>query len=84
MATSTLTWMETDPGRVWRSTDGRYAIVAQVLPENPPRTVYQARKIDQETARAYPTRGDLGYLLEETPWCWCAENSVHSVVETLF
>jgi hypothetical protein len=77
MTTSTLTWLETDPG-VWRSTDGRYAIVAHDLPENPPRTVYQARKIDPAMAQAYPARATLGNLLEETPWCWCAENSVHS------
>ncbi len=77
MAASALTWLETDPG-VWRSTDGRYAIVAHVLPENPPRTVYQARKIGQEMAQAYPAGEDLGYLLEETPWCWCAENDADS------
>jgi hypothetical protein len=78
MATRTMTWDETVRGRVWRTRDGRYAIVAQALPENPPRTVYQARKIDESMARAYPLRRDLGYLLEESPWCRIEDNSVHS------
>jgi hypothetical protein len=78
MATKSLTWLETDAGRVWRSVCGRYAIVAQTLPECPPRTVYQARRVDEMTARAYPQRGDLGILLQETPWCWNIDNSVHS------
>lgn len=72
-----MNWLATEPG-IWRSADGRYAIVAQALPENPPRTVYQARKVDEAMARAYPERGDLGYLLEESPWCWNEDNSVHS------
>lgn len=78
MATTTMSWAETDRGRVWRSLDGRYAIVAHTLPEHPPRTVFQARKIDPAMAVAYPHRGDLGYLLEESPWGWNTENSVHS------
>jgi hypothetical protein len=72
-----MDWLAVEPG-VWRSTDGRYAIVAHVLPENPPRTVYQARKIDQETARAFPGRGALGALLDELPWCWLAQNDLFS------
>ncbi|HKT04968.1 MAG TPA: hypothetical protein VJT31_36090 [Rugosimonospora sp.] len=75
---STLTWVDTDPGQVWRSLCGRYAIVAQTLPERPPRIVYQARRVDEMTARAEPERGDLGILLEETPWCWNTQNGVHS------
>jgi hypothetical protein len=74
---SEMNWLATEPG-VWRSDDGRYAIVAQTLPEKPPRTVYQARKVDEAMASAYPERGDLGYLLEESPWCWNEDNSVHS------
>lgn len=73
-----LTWKETIPGRVWRSVDGRYAIVAYTLPENPPRIRYQARKIDPAMARAYPDSNTLGYLLEESPWCWNTENSAGS------
>ncbi|CAL9677603.1 hypothetical protein SUDANB95_07929 (plasmid) [Actinosynnema sp. ALI-1.44] len=78
MTTTSIQWAETDPGRVWRSLDGRYAIVANTLPETPPRAVYQARRIDEAMARAYPTRQDLGVLLDESPWCWNTENSVHS------
>jgi hypothetical protein len=78
MSDEPISWMETDPGHVWRSIDGRYAIVAHDLPENPPKTVYQARKIDPAMARAYPKRGHLGHLLEESLWCWNAENKVHS------
>jgi hypothetical protein len=77
MAKRTMTWVEMERG-VWRSTNGLYAIVRQVLPERPPRTVWQARKIDQSMARAHPRRGDLGILLEESPWGWCAENNVGS------
>lgn len=73
-----IEWAETNPGRVWRSIDGRYAIIANTLPENPPITVYQARKIDLSMASAHPERGTLGYLLGESPWCWNTENSVHS------
>jgi hypothetical protein len=73
-----MQWIETEPGQVWRSADGRYAIVAHTLPENPPRTQYQARKIDPAMAAAHPHRGTLGYLLDESPWCWKTENSVHS------
>lgn len=78
MTAETLTWLETDPDQVWRSTCGRYAIVAHTLPENPPRRQFQARRIDDAMAAAYPERGDLGYLIEESPWCWNRENSVHS------
>lgn len=78
MSLPTIEWAQTDPGRVWRSVDGQYAIVAHTLPETPPRTVYQARRIDQAMAQAYPKRGNLGILLTETPWCWNTENSVHS------
>lgn len=70
-------WVNSQPG-VWRSLCGRYAIVTVALPERPARTVYQARRIDQATATAYPTRGDLGILLEESPWQWNRDNSVHS------
>ena len=58
MATSTLTWLETDPG-VWRSTDGRYAIVAHDLPENPTRTVY----------RLAPAPGGRVWPREVTRYC---------------
>ena len=34
-----LQWIETDPGTIWRTLDGRYAIHAVTLPETPPRTV---------------------------------------------
>lgn len=74
----TLTWVETDAGQVWRSTCGRYAIVAHTLPETPPKVEYQARRIDQAMAAAYPERGTLGHTLETSPWCWNNENSVHS------
>lgn len=74
----TLTWVEVDRDLVWRSTCGRYAIVAHTLPENPPRIQYQARRIDDAMAAAYPKRGDLGYLIEASPWCWNTENWVHS------
>jgi hypothetical protein len=77
MAKSTMTWVEMEPG-VWRSTNGLYAIVRQVLPERPPRTVWQARKIDQLMARAHPDCGDLGCLLKESPWGWCYQNDVGS------
>ena len=74
-----LTWRADDSGgNVWRSTDGRYAIVTHTLPETPSRTVYQARKIDQAMAAAYPGRSDLGYLLEETLYRWDADNCVDS------
>jgi hypothetical protein len=72
-----LEWVQTDPN-IWRSVDGRYVIVAQTLPEKPPRTVYQARRIDQAMAKAYPESGSMGFLLKESPWCWNEENSVHS------
>ncbi|MEU5565512.1 hypothetical protein [Micromonospora musae] len=49
------------------------------LPERPVRTVYQARRIDDVTAAAYPTRENLGFLLEESPWQWNSENSENSV-----
>jgi hypothetical protein len=75
--TSTLTWTKTHPG-VWRSTDGRYAIVAQTLPESPPRVVYQVRKVDPQMARAYPRSNTLGYLLEETDSCWNTDDNVFS------
>lgn len=73
-----LTWVETDAGRVWRSTCGRYAIVALTLPENPPKVEYLARRIDPSMAAAYPERNTLGFLLESSPWCWNDENSVRS------
>ncbi|HEY3478421.1 MAG TPA: hypothetical protein VGL02_05910 [Streptomyces sp.] len=73
-----LTWVETDTGHVWRSTCGRYAIVAHTLPENPPKTEYQARRIDPAMAAAYPEENTLGFLLQTSPWCWNSENSVHS------
>jgi hypothetical protein len=75
---ATLTWIETDPGQIWRSLDGRYAIMAVTLPENPPHVEYHVRKVDPNMAAAYPTRGTLGVLLESTPWLWNDENSVHS------
>ncbi|WBB94149.1 hypothetical protein [Verrucosispora sp. WMMC514] len=74
---TTLTWANTQPG-VWRSLCGRYAIVSVTLPERPARTVYQARRIDPSMAAADPMRGTLGYLLEESPWRWNSDNSVHS------
>jgi hypothetical protein len=73
-----LTWRETIPGQVWRSTCGRYAIVAHTLPENPPHVEYVARKIDPSMARAYPKRHTLGFFLGTSPWCWNRENEVHS------
>lgn len=78
MSGEAVEWVETDRGQIWRSVDGRYAIVAHTLTENPPRTVYQARKIDESMARADPLRGYLGNLLGESPWRWNSENSVHS------
>lgn len=77
MPKSTMSWVEMEQG-VWRSTNGLYAIVRQVLPERPPRTVWQARKVDQLMDRAHPGRGDLGCLLEESPWGWCSQNDVCS------
>lgn len=73
-----LTWVETERGRVWRSACARYVIVAHTLGERPPRTMYQARRVDEMTAQAYPTRGDMGFLLEECCWCWNTENSLYS------
>jgi hypothetical protein len=78
MSLPPIDWMATEPGGVWRSVDGQYAIVAHDLPETPPRTMFQARRIDQAMARAYPTQGNLGFLLAESPWCWNSDNSVHS------
>lgn len=76
--TEPLTWIETEPGKLWRSLDGQYAIMAVTLPESPPTTEYHVRKIDPMVASAYPTRGTLGVLLESSPWLWSRENSVHS------
>jgi hypothetical protein len=65
-----LTWTETRPG-LWRSTDGRYAIVRAELPEPLAcrKTTYTLRKIGPASARACP--GTVGcfraerYSLEE-------------------
>lgn len=59
-----ITWARKGPG-VWRSTDGRYAVVATILPEDRPEptTTYTLRKIDSESAAAYP--GTLGSFLTE-------------------
>lgn len=73
-----LTWVETDAGQIWRSTCGRYVIMAITLPENPPKVEYLARRIDPAMAAAYPERNTLGFLLESSPWCWNEENNVHS------
>jgi hypothetical protein len=78
MSLPAIEWVRIGPGRVWRSVDGQYAIVAHTLPETPPRTVFQARRIDQAPARAYPDRGNLGILLTETSWCWNTENNLFS------
>jgi hypothetical protein len=57
-------WAQTRPG-LWRSLDGRYAIVGTVLPEDrpDPTPVYTLRKIDPASARAHP--GTLGHFLAE-------------------
>lgn len=64
MAADDLLWFELKPG-VWRSLDGRYAIIATVLPEDrpDPTTVYTLRKVSPESAAAYP--GGLGYFVSE-------------------
>jgi hypothetical protein len=59
-----LTWTEARPG-LWRSDDGRYAIVRSVLPEDrpEPNAVYVTRKISAVSVLAWP--GTLGYFLAE-------------------
>jgi len=61
---SDLLWFELKPG-VWRSLDGRYAIIRTVLPEDrpDPTTLYTLRKVDPASAAAYP--GTLGYFITE-------------------
>ncbi|MCX5066695.1 hypothetical protein OOJ91_12475 [Micromonospora lupini] len=72
-----LQWANSQPG-VWRSLCGRYVVFAVTLPERPARTVYQARRIDPAMAAADHTGTYLGFLLEESPWQWNSDNSVHS------
>jgi hypothetical protein len=57
-------WFELKPG-VWRSLDGRYAIIRTVLPEDrpDPTEVYTLRKVSPEMAAAHP--GGLGYFVSE-------------------
>lgn len=59
-----LTWTQTSAD-VWRSTDGRYVILLGVLPEDRPNPteIYMLRKIDPDSARAYP--GTMGYFVAE-------------------
>ena len=57
-----LTWTEPEPG-LWRSTDGRYAILKTALPGPLPNVIYTLRKIDPASARAYP--GTVGYFRAE-------------------
>jgi hypothetical protein len=57
-----LTWTETEPS-LWRSTDGRYAILRTQLPGPAPNVIYTLRKIDPASARAYP--GTAGYFRAE-------------------
>lgn len=59
-----LTWEHTKRD-LWRSTDGRYAIVRGVLPEDRPAatTTYTLRVIHPDTARHQP--GSLGVFLAE-------------------
>jgi hypothetical protein len=64
VASDALLWFELKPG-VWRSLDGRYAIIRTVLPEDrpDPTEVYTLRKISPEMAAAHP--GGLGYFITE-------------------
>ena len=59
-----FSWAETKPG-LWRTTDGRYAIVRTTLPEDRPEPTqtYTLRKIDPALACANP--GRLGYFIVE-------------------
>jgi hypothetical protein len=59
-----LMWIETKPG-LWRSVDGKYAIVRTVLPEDRPNPAerYTLRKFDPASVAAYP--GNLGYFVAE-------------------
>jgi len=60
-----LAWSERLTNRLWLSTDGRYAIVRDELPEHrPKRTVtFTLRKIDPASSVAYP--GTLGHFLAQ-------------------
>lgn len=75
---TTIEWLEIETEKLWRSTDGAYAILAVTIPENPPRAKYQLRRIDEAMARAYADRGYLGYLLAECDTLWRDQNSIDS------
>lgn len=83
---STLVWTETSPGRLWRTPDGQFLIMAVDLPEpaydSRPgrRVVYQARWVSEVYRGKVVTDASqlTSILLGESHSCWYADGGFDS------